>query len=138
MANKQLMLPANRAFNSNGLAVPGATATLYRSGGVVPANFYADSALTTSLGSTITANGQGRFTPLPYQDETVAFRLIVKDADGVQLDDIDPYYFGSSIYDTFTTASGSSVSRTMNSIPSGARSVGSHFTMTNLTREPSQ
>ena len=66
MAVKQLFLPANRAFNSNGLAVPGAVAKLYLSGGTTPAAFYADDALATSLGSSITANGQGRFD-MAYQ-----------------------------------------------------------------------
>lgn len=94
MAVKQLMLPANRAFNSNGLAIPGAKALLYLSGGTTPAIFYADAARTVSLGSTITANGQGRFAPA-YQDEAVAYRLIVQDAAGAQLDDLDPFYFGT-------------------------------------------
>lgn len=106
---KQLMLPANRAFNSNGLAIPGATASLYLSGTLTPANFYADSGLVTSLGPTLTANGAGRFDINAYGDETVAYRLITKDALGAQLDDIDPFYFGSSIWGTLTAASGVSV-----------------------------
>lgn len=94
MANKQLMLPANRAFNADGLPVAGAVAYLYESGGLVPATFYADDTLSTELGSTLTANGAGRFAVAAYQDETVAFRLIIKDAEGATLDDIDPFYFG--------------------------------------------
>jgi hypothetical protein len=101
MANKQLMLPANRAFNSNGLAIPGATATLYVSGTTTPANFYSDTGLSTSLGPTLTANGAGRFDIAAYQSESTAFRLIVKDAGGSQLDDIDPFYFGR-VYSTAT------------------------------------
>lgn len=97
MANKQLMLPANRAFNSNGLALPGAVMKLYATGGLVPANFYADSGLGVSLGSSITANGAGRFDIAAYQNEDTAFRLRVEDADGVELDDIDPFYFGTNI-----------------------------------------
>jgi hypothetical protein len=103
------MLPANRAFDSNGLALAGAKAKLYETGTNTPATFYSDEALTVPLGSTITANGAGRFTPLPYQDEATPFRLIVTDANDVELDDIDPYYFGSTIYGTFTLPSGSSV-----------------------------
>lgn len=106
---KQLMLPANRAFDSNGFAVPGATASLYQSGTLTPATFYADADLTTALGPTITANGAGRFDQLPYQDENTAFRLIVRDAIGVQLDDIDPFFFGSSIWGTITLAAGAAV-----------------------------
>jgi hypothetical protein len=94
VAAKQLMLPAHRAFNSDGAPEPGATATLYISGGTTPATFYSDPGLTVSMGHTITANAAGRFDPMPYQDENVAFRLIVQDAEGVVLDDIDPFYFG--------------------------------------------
>lgn len=95
MTARQMMLPANRAFNSNGLAIPGATAELYGSGGLVPANFYADAALSVSLGPTLTTNGAGRF-PTAYQSDAIAFRLITKDADGAELDDIDPFYFGTT------------------------------------------
>lgn len=94
MANKQFMLPANRAFNSDGVPEAGAVAYLYESGTLTPANFYADSGLVTSLGSTMTANGQGRFATAAYQDESVPFRLILKDSEGATLDDIDPFYFG--------------------------------------------
>jgi hypothetical protein len=94
MASKQLMLPANRAFNSNGLPEAGAKAYLYVSGTTTPANFLdADG---NSLGSVLTANGAGRLDTPAYQDEDTAFRLIIKDAGGVQLDDIDPFYFGFS------------------------------------------
>jgi hypothetical protein len=94
LANKQLMLPANRAFNADGLPEAGAVAYLYESGGLVPATFYADDGLVTPLGSTLTANGAGRFAVAAYQNEATAFRLIIKDADGNELDDIDPFYFG--------------------------------------------
>jgi hypothetical protein len=94
MTARQMMLPANRAFNNNGLAVPGATAELYLSGGLVPANFYADAGLSVSLGPTLTANGAGRF-PTAYQDDATAFRLITRDDQGGDLDDTDPYYFGT-------------------------------------------
>lgn len=135
MANKQLMLPANRAFNSDGLPEAGATAELYESGGLVPANFYADDGLVTSLGSTLTANGAGRFATAAYQDETVAFRLIIKDADGNELDDIDPFYFGhmtgsagpqgtnatvlDSTVTTSTLAAGSSATASVTDLGSG-------------------
>jgi hypothetical protein len=96
MPAKLLMLPANRAFNSNGLAIPGAQAFLYEAGTLTPANFYADAGLATSLGTSITANGAGRFDTA-YQDGNTAFRLIVKDAAGITLDDIDPYHFGTTV-----------------------------------------
>lgn len=109
MAAKQFAVPAPVAFNSNGFAVAGAVARLYESGTVTPANFYSDSGLTTPLGASITADGAGRFLPLPYQDEATAFRLVIEDADGVELIDQDPYYFGSPIYGLITVTSGSAV-----------------------------
>jgi hypothetical protein len=94
MTAKQLMLPAHRAFDSDGAPEAGATAHLYLSGTLTPAVFYADSGLTVSMGSTITANAAGRFDPMPYQDAAVAFRIIIQDSEGAELDDIDPFYFG--------------------------------------------
>jgi hypothetical protein len=48
-----------------------------------------------SLGPVITANGLGQL-PTAYQDSATAYRLILKDKLGAQLDggDIDPFYFG--------------------------------------------
>lgn len=94
MANKQLMLPANRAFNSDGLPEAGCVVYLYTTGTLTPATFYADDGLVTPLGSSLTANGAGRLATAAYQDETVPFRLRIEDADGNELDDIDPFYFG--------------------------------------------
>jgi hypothetical protein len=88
------MLPANRAFDSNGFPEAGATVKLYQSGTTTPANFYADNALTISLGSTLVANAAGRLVTVAYQDTSTPFRLKVFDANGDELDDIDPYYFG--------------------------------------------
>lgn len=94
MAAAQLMLPANRAFDSNGFPEAGATVKLYQSGTTTPANFYADAALTIALGSTLTANAAGRLVTVAYQDTSTPFRLKVFDANGDELDDIDPFYFG--------------------------------------------
>jgi hypothetical protein len=91
---KQLILSGNRALDSEAAPVPGAVARLYETGSDTPALFYADLALTTSLGSSITANSAGRFDPVPFQDETVPFRLRIEDAEGAELDDIDPFFFG--------------------------------------------
>lgn len=97
MSAKQLMLPAHRAFNSDGAPEAGAHAYLYLSGTNTPALFYEDAGLTVSLGSRIEANSAGRFEPMPYQDETIPFRLIIQDNEGVVLDDIDPFYFGFQV-----------------------------------------
>lgn len=134
MANKQLMLPANRAFNADGLPEAGAVAYLYESGTMTPATFYADDGLVTPLGTSLTANGAGRFAVAAYQDETVPFRLRIEDADGNELDDIDPFYFGYlegatgpqgpnatvlQIGDVTTLAAGSSATATVTHLGSG-------------------
>jgi hypothetical protein len=110
MTARQLMLPANRAFNSNGLAVPGAVAKLYTTGTLTPANFYSTSALSVSLGSSITANAAGRFDAA-YGDDTIPYRLIVETPLGVELDDIDPYYFGSTYGSVIATANTNAATR---------------------------
>jgi hypothetical protein len=93
MANKQLCLSNNRLFNNSNIAAPGGTAELYLSGGLTAAEFLAGDGST--LGHVITANGLGQL-PNAYQNETTAFRLILKDRNGAELDggDIDPFYFG--------------------------------------------
>jgi len=87
------MLPANRAFSSDGAPIAGAVAYLYSTGTLTPATFYADNALSIPLGTSITANAAGRF-PTAYQNGDTPFRLILKDEEGATLDDIDPFYFG--------------------------------------------
>lgn len=111
MAAALLYLPANRAFNSNGLGVPGAVAKLYTTGTLTPQNFYSNSGLSVSLGSSITANAAGRFAAA-YQDETVPFRLRVEDSLGAELDDIDPYYFGTLVGTVVGTEGAVAASRT--------------------------
>lgn len=120
MAAAQMMLPANRAFNSNGLALPGATASLYTTGTTTPQNFYSDTALSISAGSTITANAAGRFDLDVYQDDTIPFRLIVKDRLGNELDDIDPFYFGAPYGSIIGTTSATFASRTLLAAVTGA------------------
>jgi hypothetical protein len=95
MAAKQLIIPGNRAFNSNGFPESGAVLKFYVTGTLTPLSVYTDAALTVSAGASVTANGAGRFDPL-YADETVPYRLRVLDAAGAELDDIDPIYFGAS------------------------------------------
>lgn len=96
MAAKQFLVPGNHA-TVRGLAAPGAIAKLYTTGTLTPQPFYSTSALSVSLGSTITADGIGVF-PECYQDEATPFRLIITDRNGVELDggDVDPFYFGVS------------------------------------------
>lgn len=97
MAARQFLVPGNHA-TVRGLVAPGATAELFTTGTTTPQPFYSDTALTVSLGTSLTANGVGNF-PIAYQNEATAFRLILKDRDGAELDggDIDPFYFGQTI-----------------------------------------
>lgn len=120
MAAKQLMLPANRAFDSNGFALPGATASLYTTATLVPQPFYSDAALSISAGTTITANAAGRFSLAVYQNDAIPFRLIVKDRLGTQLDDIDPFYFGATYGSILGTTAATFATRTALAAVTGA------------------
>lgn len=94
MAAKQFYVPFRGGFNSNGLLVPNAVAKLFVNNTTTPANFYSDSSLTTSIGSSITANGAGRFQNA-YADDGTPFRIRIEDASGNLLDEFDDYYFGT-------------------------------------------
>lgn len=129
MANKQLGLPANRLFNNSNIAAPGGTASLYLSGTLTPANFLASDGV-TPLGSTITANGLGQL-PDAYGDETVPYRLILKDKNGVELSggDIDPFYFGAdSAAATSAAAAATSATNAATSATNAASSASSAST----------
>jgi hypothetical protein len=80
-----------QASNANGNALAGAKWWFYQSGGLTPANVYSDSALSTSLGATVTADSAGRFVPI-YLDDAVEYRAILKNAAGTTVSpyDIDP------------------------------------------------
>ena len=133
MAAAQLMLPANRAFDSNGFPEAGATVKLYESGTTTPANFYADDALTIVLGSTLTANAAGRIVTVAYQDVNTAFRLKVFDASGDELDDIDPFYFGRT-YTTILDTTQANVA-TRNAMAGVAGVAGAVINLTEAGRE---
>lgn len=121
MSAAQLFLPASRAFNSNGLPVAGAVLKLYTTGTLVPQPMYSDSALTISLGSSVTANAAGRFDTI-YQDNATPFRLRIEDASGAELDDIDPFYFGQmdvSLDTIYPAAAGTLAEMPTKTIPTG-------------------
>jgi hypothetical protein len=126
MPNKQLCLANNRLFNNSNIAAPGGTASLYLSGGLTPANFLDGSGI--PLGPTITANGLGQL-PAAYQDAGTAFRLILKDKNGTELDggDIDPFYFGltgpdASLLQPFADNASASASAAANSASAASAS----------------
>lgn len=94
MAAKLFRIPYTSVV-VNGLAVPGAKLYFYQSGTLTLLDVYTTSALNVAHSNPVIANGGGRFADI-YADEATPYRLIVKDRNGVTLDDIDPIYFGST------------------------------------------
>jgi hypothetical protein len=114
MSAKQFYIPFPTAFNSNGLAVPGAKFYFYLPGTITLTTVYSDSGLTTPTSNPVVANGAGRISAI-YLNDTLTYRLRITDSSGVLLDDIDgfiPGTFYSSAPLTVTVASvaGQSVS----------------------------
>lgn len=95
MAAELFITPAP-ALDSNASPYGGAKWYFYATGTTTPLNVYADADLTSSLGSVVTANANGRF-PAIYFDATQAYRAVLKNADGSDtLEDIDPALIGTS------------------------------------------
>jgi hypothetical protein len=131
MAAKQLIIPGNRAFNSNGFPESGAVLKFYVTETLTPLPVYSDAALTVSAGASVTANGAGRFDPL-YADETVPYRLRILDKDGAELDDVDPIYFGAST-DATSSASQAATSATNAASSAGAAATSATSAATSAT-----
>lgn len=77
------------ALDSNGNPLSGAKWKFYLTGTSTPASVYSDASLTTSLGSSVTANGSGRFAAI-YYDEGVSTRAVLETSGGTVIQDIDP------------------------------------------------
>ncbi len=112
MAAKQFFLPYPVAFTANGLPAAGAKLFFYLTGTLTLTDVYTTSGLTIAHTNPVVANGAGRF-PTIYTDDAVNLRLIIKDADGETLDDIDPYIPGTAgspgtaaVNPVFTAATG--------------------------------
>src|SRR5688572_19993346 len=102
-------LPFSTQFNSNGLPIAGAQLAFYATGTSTPQAIYTTSALNVEHTNPVVADAAGRFSPI-YMDNTLVYRLVILDADGVQVgDEYDPYFPGVSSA-TFTAATGSTVS----------------------------
>jgi len=112
------MIPAERAFNFDGVPAAGAVAYLYETGTLNPVSFYSDAGLLTPLGTHITANAIGRF-PTAYQDAATPFRMRIEDVDGVELCDVDPFYFGSPYNTLISTEAATVANRTAMAAISG-------------------
>lgn len=86
----ELLTDASRALDGNASPYAGAKWTFFLSGTSTPANVYADANLSTSLGSSVTADAGGKFVPI-YFDSSVKYRGVLKNADAsVTIYDIDP------------------------------------------------
>ena len=80
------LIPASDTDNN---PLSGSTWNFSLSGGLTPTNVYSNSACTTSLGATVTADAAGRFANM-FVNDAVATRAILKDAGGATIRDIDP------------------------------------------------
>jgi hypothetical protein len=78
---------AQQALDSNANPISGATWNFYLYGTTTSTRVFSDDTLLTSLGSTVTANGNGRFANI-YLDETIATRAVLKDSSGATIKDI--------------------------------------------------
>ncbi len=90
MASQAFFLPFRPAIDANGLTISGAALHFYATGTTTPQTVYSDEGLTTPLTNPVVANAAGRW-PVIYLDESLAYRVVLKDANGVTLDDADPY-----------------------------------------------
>ena len=103
----ELLLPTARALDANADPYNGAKWYFYASGTSTPQNVYSDSGLSTSLGSTVTADSGGKFVPI-YFDSSVSYRGVLKDSTGATtLHDIDPINTG--ILSTLAASGGSAL-----------------------------
>lgn len=100
MTAARFYLPWRPAIDPNGLTVPGAQLFFYTSGTTTPQAIYSDAALTIELDNPLSADAAGHW-PAIYIDNDVTYRVVLKDADGAELDDEDPYL--PSIVDELTT-----------------------------------
>src|SRR5690606_39181966 len=95
MALAELLTDASRALDANSNPLSGAKWKFYASGTSTPQAVYANSALSVSLGSVVTADAGGRFVPI-YFDGALSYRGRLEDANGSLLPgmDIDPINSG--------------------------------------------
>lgn len=82
-------LPFVPALDLSGHFIGAATLLFYASGTSVPAGVYADADLSVSLGAVVSADSYGRF-PAIYLDDTVTYRVVLKDSFGATVGDVDP------------------------------------------------
>ena len=91
----QLLVDLSRAIDSNANPLPGAKWKFYLTGTTTPLAVFANSALTVSLGSVVSADSAGRFPPI-FLDANKIYRTILTTSADVALPnmDIDPVVLG--------------------------------------------
>lgn len=108
MSAKQFFIPFPTAFNSNGLAVPGAKFYFYLPGTLTLTTIYSNVGLTTPAANPSVANGAGRLDTI-YLDSSLNYRLRIEDADGNELEDIDNYVPGTLFLNVTASATFGSI-----------------------------
>lgn len=93
MAAQLFLLPFRPAINPNGLTVSGAQLYFYLTGTTTLTDAFSTAALDVALSNPVEANSAGVW-PMIYLDDTVTYRVVLKDAEGATLDDADPYIPG--------------------------------------------
>jgi len=90
----ELLTDASRALDGNANPYAGAKWHFYATGTLTPQNVYADAALSTSLGSVVTADDGGKFVPI-YFNSSLLYRGVLENASGTTtISDIDPINLG--------------------------------------------
>lgn len=83
-------LPFRPALDANGIVAPGARLFFFLTQTSIPQKIYADAALTIELENPVGANAAGVW-PSIYMDPALTYRVVLKDQDGVTLNEVDPY-----------------------------------------------
>ncbi len=92
MAAQLFYLPFRPAISATALqVVPGAKLYFYETGGTTLAPIYTTDALTTELANPVEANAAGVWPNIYLDTGNYTYRVVMKDADGVTLNDADPY-----------------------------------------------
>jgi hypothetical protein len=91
-------LPRSVQFDAVGQLMPGWVVEFYATGTSDPKAVYSDPAYANSLGSEVQAGDDGSLRPIYLDDSGVAYKILIKDANGVIVPNgtFDPYFVGPS------------------------------------------
>lgn len=99
--------PYFTVFDNAGNIISGGKAKFYLAGTTTPQEVWADRALTTTRGATVTADSAGRFPDI-WVPETISYRVQILDANDVLLEDVD-YAIQATATTAATTTAGAEV-----------------------------